>query len=79
MTNRPVSNAGDAMGPSSVVIWKIPSKGRSENGFATSAETLASTLETCQCHNSLVSYEPRKATSPRLAQLDIGKSIVFSE
>lgn len=45
-TNRPVSNAGDAMGPSSVVIWKIPSKGRSENGFATSAETLASTLET---------------------------------
>lgn len=55
-TNRPVSNAGDAMGPSSVVIWKIPSKGRSENGFATSAETLASTLETrayCQCHNSI--------------------------
>jgi len=41
---RPVSKAGEAMGPSSVVIVKIPSNGRSVKGFTTSAETRAMTL-----------------------------------
>lgn len=43
-TDRPTSNAGDAIGPSSVVIENIPSKGRSGYGFVTSAETRAMTL-----------------------------------
>ena len=43
-TDRPTSNAGDAIGPSSVVIEKMPSQGRSGYGFVTSAETLAMTL-----------------------------------
>lgn len=66
-TNRPVSNAGDAIGPSSVVIWKIPSKGRSENGFATSAETLASTLEAqahCQYRNSAQFHTSLRSSKP---------------
>ena len=44
-TDRPTSNAGEAIGPSSVVIVKIPSKGRSGYGFVTSADTRAITLE----------------------------------
>ena len=43
-TDRPTSNAGDAIGPSSVVIENIPSNGRSGYGFVTSAETREMTL-----------------------------------
>jgi hypothetical protein len=42
-TNLPTSKAGEAIGPNSVVIVKIPSKGLSEKGLTTSAETLART------------------------------------
>lgn len=38
------SNAGDAMGESSVVMVKMPSKGRSGNGEVTSAVIFASIL-----------------------------------
>ena len=43
-TNLPTSNAGDAIGDSSVVIVNIPSNFRSGNGWTTSAEIRAKTL-----------------------------------
>lgn len=42
----PTSNAGDAIGLSSVVIVKMPSNLRSSDGFVTSAETCTYTLMT---------------------------------
>lgn len=41
---RLVSNAGEAMGDSSVVMVKMPSKGRSGNGVVTSAVMFVRTL-----------------------------------
>lgn len=55
---RLTSKAGDAMGESSVVIVKMPSKGRSGKGFVTSAETLTRTLR------QYVSIK-KKRTSPK--------------
>lgn len=44
LANLPISNAGDDMGESSVVIVKMPSNFRSTNGWVTSAEMRARTL-----------------------------------
>ncbi len=62
---RPVSNDGEAMGESSVVIVKRPSNGRSGNGAVTWAEILARTL----CNSQLWCQVMRRIwlSIPRLA------------
>lgn len=54
MTNLPASKAGEAMELSSVLIVKIPVKGRSGYGLVTSAETRAKTLQKYQMSLSRV-------------------------
>lgn len=48
-TYLPLSKEGEAMGESSVVMVKMPSKRRSGKGWVTSAEMLARTLEILGC------------------------------
>lgn len=72
-TYRPTSNAGDAMGENSVVIWKMPSNLRSGYGAVTSHETRATTL-----YKLSITLELRGISNiPRLAQSHIGDAILI--
>lgn len=57
---RPGSNAGEAMGESSVVMVKMPSKARSGKGLVTSAEMLTRTLDAIQCETEVFIARERR-------------------